>query len=86
MNQLAARDLSLEWPAALYDTLKAEDATTQFARIYGRGKALNNLGVASALLIGGFAAEGGLGSTETVSRSLEPEETPGSALIITHKF
>ena len=25
MSQLAARDLSLEWPAALYDTLKAAD-------------------------------------------------------------
>jgi predicted MFS family arabinose efflux permease len=47
--------------ALLYDTLKAEGATPQFARIYGRGKALNNLGIASALLIGGFAAEGGFG-------------------------
>ena len=47
--------------ALLYDTLKAEHATTQFARIYGRGKALNNLGIAAALLIGGFAAEGGYG-------------------------
>jgi predicted MFS family arabinose efflux permease len=45
--------------ALLYDTLKAEDETQQFARIYSRGKALNNLGIALALLIGGYAAEGG---------------------------
>ena len=45
--------------ALLYDTLKAQDSSRQFARIYGRGKALNNLGIALALLIGGYAAEGG---------------------------
>lgn len=45
--------------ALLYDTLREEDATAQFSRIYGRAEASANLGVALALLIGGFVAEGG---------------------------
>jgi len=52
----------------LFDTLKARidphtqrDETDAFARIYGRGLMANNLGVATALLGGGYAAQTGFG-------------------------
>ncbi|MHC4854768.1 MAG: MFS transporter, partial [Planctomycetota bacterium] len=45
--------------ALLHDTLAARDATHTFARLYGRGLAFNSLGVATALALGGYAAEFG---------------------------
>lgn len=53
--------------ALLYDTLRAHNSTDQFARIYGRGLAFSNAAIAIALLIGGYAAEGGYGLPLTAS-------------------
>jgi len=43
----------------LFDALKARGDPEAFSRIYGRGVAANSVGVATALLGGGFLAEGG---------------------------
>lgn len=43
----------------LYDVLAEQGRTAAFARIYGRGQAANNLGVLTAMALGGFVAETG---------------------------
>jgi len=43
----------------LYDVLAQQGRTSVFARIYGRGQALHNLGVLVAMALGGFVAETG---------------------------
>lgn len=45
--------------ALLHDTLEADGTQEQFERIYGWGVAANSIGVAVALLIGGWLAESG---------------------------
>ena len=45
--------------ALLHDTLEADGTPEQFERIYGWGVAANSIGVAVALLIGGWLAESG---------------------------
>lgn len=43
----------------LHDVLAEQNRTADFARIYGRGKALQSLAVLTAMGLGGFAAESG---------------------------
>jgi MFS family permease len=43
----------------LFDTLKQRAQPEAFARIYGRGLMANSLGVATALAVGGYAAQAG---------------------------
>ncbi|MGE0625515.1 MAG: MFS transporter [Pseudomonadales bacterium] len=43
----------------LYDVLAEQGRTADFTRIYGRGQALNTLGVLVAMALGGFVAESG---------------------------
>ncbi|MCZ6619547.1 MAG: MFS transporter, partial [Gammaproteobacteria bacterium] len=45
--------------ALLHDTLQAEGSAGQFERIYGWGAAASSLGVAAALLLGGWLATSG---------------------------
>ena len=45
--------------ALLHDTLEADGKQEQFERIYGWGVAANSIGIAVALLIGGWLAESG---------------------------
>ena len=45
--------------ALLHDTLAGFGASNQFVKLYGRGFAAQSMGVASALLLGGFLAESG---------------------------
>lgn len=43
----------------LYDALAEQGRTAEFSRIYGRGRAVNNVGVLIAMALGGFVAETG---------------------------
>lgn len=70
--------------ALLFDTLGAQAETRQFAKIYGRGQALGNLGIATALLIGGFAAQPGY-EVPLVASALAPWAAAMVALATMHE-
>ena len=51
----------------LYDVLAEQGRPVAFARIYGRGQALNRLGILVAMALGGFVAETGYTSVLLLS-------------------